>query len=1627
MGNKHSRPSVASTSAETTPEKRSSLGSFLKRKSNGGRRRSSAVRLLGKLAFLSNHSSSSNAKKKKTENKKTENKKLRVTPPPTPTLPEVHPEEILLTVSKQQQDVSSEISMLPSKEELSVPFPFQPQETPTPIPNTLRHSVAGTTKLENNDTKNSAKPSRRNTVAVSSQNKKNKSTGGPNKTTKPNLTEASETTSDATKLASENPDPQTTTQEKQRRNTVVVASSRNNGAASPPPKSSSSTTKRRRGTVATTTTTVKRSEAASPPLKQTKRGSTPVAFQQPQPQPQHIIIPISDTQETPSSKNEQQPFQQTSVLPMTRSSTPTESPQPPPKKRSSTPVSRPTTPKPTKRSSTPVNNNGTNSPKPNKRSSSTPRPSSPKPTTTSKRSSTPVSRPTTPKPTKRSSTPVNNGRKSPKPNKRSSTPVNTGRKSSPKPNKRSSTPVSRPTSPEANKRSSTPTPAGARGSSSPKPNNTQSSIAPPMPTSSTRVPTMPAMQDLSSAVPSVTPAPTVPKQSEQTNAVVVLLPANNNNRATTTELQSSKQQSPTQDAEQPILTNASTTQPPAVVGSSNNNSQKATIIVTRATNNVRRCSTPVLTTTTTTTTGIATTTLNSNKDNNNLTVPWWHSSKGDDSNNNNNNNPAGQKSRRCSTPVLLEGEAAGTTPKTAEVGNNSSSVKQARRTSTPILSLNSSPASLVVSEQISTPDRSEDSPTVCSTSIIRGEETPSTIMKTERPETPAFPALNVHPTTTQENKQQAKRGSSWNPPFLQSALFTSGTTSTPYPEQAPTESSATTTRKSILPSNRTARHSSILPMVEEEDPSGKEMCPPRRRSRTSLSGRPNPRRSSVFQVNQNGGLSLLFDGEDISDESETDLSFHSRRNSRNSLSGSRRRSNNRSISSLLGGEDLSGSETELLQQPRKKSILSGRPNPRRSSVFRVNASGGIAPMTPGDDMPESETTPKKCQSSTASLFGFSKPRRSVFQMGPTGGITPLIDMSMSESEFEEEVSLAVQPSPLSPLLEDGDEEEELSTVGLKPCPARPRRSNMFLRMMPRRQPLISSEDDDFSEACNSEAKKAEATSPPTAPSRRTSLFAGILSRHQTPTDDEAPIIAENVSKAERRRSSGSAVGLTSSVFSLLTFPSLARRNSTNYTPMDVKKALKIAPKSKWKLEKVRFSGQFDCNKMGKWEEVRGKRIDKGIKKFTANPDKYVAITFQNSMRFAHSTKNNVYTLIHREGTTPINPLDTASDGRMSLMINKYQHLRSMPNDTLPLANRDAFSWDLTFDGQLLHDRDNPPILPGRGMGVGDTPNLKIIGDIDPADIVQGEVGNCWLLSAISALAEFDGAIKKLFRKTKNLDSMPGDGPNMYTISLFDLTTWKEVDIVIDESLCGHPFRHGELLGAQITEDGELWVSYLEKAFMVHCGGGWDDLEGGHCTHAWSMMTGCKEQYFIRKNYHTGKYHCSAKYDMFTKQWKQLQNQPRHKDMAGLEPIAWPKVGGGGAMGLEISQDELFMQMFAWDQVDYIVGASSKGTSEEEIASGMVRNHCYSVIDAHHNVAATGIDLFKVRNPWGHGEIEDGQFGDTGSGWEDYPQIKALLKPVVADDGIFYMTKAEFFVFFDHIYLSACSMTQFKED
>ena len=101
-------------------------------------------------------------------------------------------------------------------------------------------------------------------------------------------------------------------------------------------------------------------------------------------------------------------------------------------------------------------------------------------------------------------------------------------------------------------------------------------------------------------------------------------------------------------------------------------------------------------------------------------------------------------------------------------------------------------------------------------------------------------------------------------------------------------------------------------------------------------------------------------------------------------------------------------------------------------------------------------------------------------------------------------------------------------------------------------------------------------------------------------------------------------------------------------------------------------------------------------------------------------------------------------------------------------------------------------------------------------------------------------------------------------------------------------------------------------------------------------------------------------------------------------------------------------------------------SDTETTDGIVDGHAYTVLTCVKDVAGTDFALAQVRNPWGTGEFESGQWDDDGPGWSMYPEVKDALNPALGvDDGIFWVSREEFFKYFKTIYLSASDMTEFK--
>jgi hypothetical protein len=133
----------------------------------------------------------------------------------------------------------------------------------------------------------------------------------------------------------------------------------------------------------------------------------------------------------------------------------------------------------------------------------------------------------------------------------------------------------------------------------------------------------------------------------------------------------------------------------------------------------------------------------------------------------------------------------------------------------------------------------------------------------------------------------------------------------------------------------------------------------------------------------------------------------------------------------------------------------------------------------------------------------------------------------------------------------------------------------------------------------------------------------------------------------------------------------------------------------------------------------------------------------------------------------------------------------------------------------------------------DTP-AKLFDNIEPGDVLQGSLGDCWLMAAIAGVAEFPRYIQeRLFVESE----VSANG--MYHINLFDCGQMEWIVIEIDDFIpCKtRPWFSGSARPIFSQPSGnELWVLLLEKAFAKYAGG-YDKLQGGRCALAWQNMTG----------------------------------------------------------------------------------------------------------------------------------------------------------------------------------------------
>lgn len=249
-------------------------------------------------------------------------------------------------------------------------------------------------------------------------------------------------------------------------------------------------------------------------------------------------------------------------------------------------------------------------------------------------------------------------------------------------------------------------------------------------------------------------------------------------------------------------------------------------------------------------------------------------------------------------------------------------------------------------------------------------------------------------------------------------------------------------------------------------------------------------------------------------------------------------------------------------------------------------------------------------------------------------------------------------------------------------------------------------------------------------------------------------------------------------------------------------------------------------------------------------------------------------------------------------------------------------------------------------------NYEVFRGIEPNDIRQGSLGDCYFLCSLAALAEQPSLIRRLF--------------DIQTINQYGvLGVWLHINgawqlYALDEYFPVNG-ANGTLAFSK-SLGNELWVIAIEKAY-AKAYGSYFGIVGGDPVHALRDLTG-------------------APYD-------------RIEDYTDLK-AAWAKLKDANSKG-------------------YILTCFTKSAAiaEQQSGEGLVSGHAYSILDCREVIDAYGAPRFivQLRNPWGKFEW-NGEFSDDSKSWIE--NTKRELKVVKSDDGVFWMPFEEFVKHFEGI-------------
>ncbi|XP_037795287.1 calpain-B-like isoform X2 [Penaeus monodon] len=245
------------------------------------------------------------------------------------------------------------------------------------------------------------------------------------------------------------------------------------------------------------------------------------------------------------------------------------------------------------------------------------------------------------------------------------------------------------------------------------------------------------------------------------------------------------------------------------------------------------------------------------------------------------------------------------------------------------------------------------------------------------------------------------------------------------------------------------------------------------------------------------------------------------------------------------------------------------------------------------------------------------------------------------------------------------------------------------------------------------------------------------------------------------------------------------------------------------------------------------------------------------------------------------------------------------------------------------------------------------------DIQQGELGDCWLLAAVSNLTQNPRLFHVVVPRDQGFTHMYA---GIFHFKFWQYGRWEEV--VIDDML---PTYHNQLVFMHSKTDNEFWCALLEKAY-AKLYGGYEALRGGNINESMVDLTGGVVEMV------------------------DLRNPP-----SNLFSVMKKAYRRAALMGCAIEPDHPQVQ------------------SESILPNGLIVRHAYSITRVTEVDIASAApklqgkaELVRLHNPWGNETEWTGAWSDKSPEWATISaDEKKRLGLTFDDDGEFWMSIKDF--------------------